>query len=75
MHYERLSRALATISCLSTFSLAATSMAFAAVNVGKLRPQTSVCELECQAAISAPPIAIMSAASATAVVARWSSKI
>lgn len=37
MPYEMLSRALAYVSCLSTMSLFATSMAIAAVNVGKLR--------------------------------------
>jgi hypothetical protein len=39
MHYELASRALAYISCLSTMSLFATSMAIAAVNVGKPQPQ------------------------------------
>ena len=39
MHYELASRALAYISCLSTMSLFATSMAIAAVNVGKSQPQ------------------------------------
>ncbi len=41
MHYELVSRALAYISCLSTVSLLATSMAIAAVNVGKHQPQTA----------------------------------
>jgi hypothetical protein len=39
MHYELVSRALAYVSCLSTMSLFATSMAIAAVNVGKPHPQ------------------------------------
>ena len=39
MQYELLSRALAYASCLSTMSLLATSMAIAAINVGKVRPQ------------------------------------
>jgi hypothetical protein len=39
MHYELVSRALAYVSCLSTMSLFATSMAIAAVNVGKPQPQ------------------------------------
>lgn len=38
MHYELVSRALAYVSCLSTMSLFATSMAIAAVNVGRLPP-------------------------------------
>ena len=41
MHYETLSRALAYVSCLSTMSLFATTMAIAAVNVGKVRPPVS----------------------------------
>ena len=39
MHYELVSRALAYVSCLSTLSLFATTMAIAAVNVGKPHPQ------------------------------------
>lgn len=35
MQYELVSRALAYVSCLSTLGLFATSMAIAAVNVGK----------------------------------------
>lgn len=38
MHYEALSRALAYVSCLTTLSLFASSMAIAAVNFGKLGP-------------------------------------
>jgi hypothetical protein len=38
MQYELVSRALAYVSCLSTISLFMTSMAIAAVNVGKVRP-------------------------------------
>ena len=34
MPYEMLSRALAYVSCLTTASLLATSMAMAAVNIG-----------------------------------------
>jgi Skp family chaperone for outer membrane proteins len=41
MHYELVSRALAYVSCLATLSLFATSMAIAAVNVGRL--PTSAC--------------------------------
>ena len=38
MPYEMLSRALAYVSCLTTASLLATSMAMAAVNVGLMKP-------------------------------------
>ena len=42
MHYEVVSRALAYVSCLSTLSLFATSVAIAAANVGSARP-AAVC--------------------------------
>ena len=38
MQYELVSRALAYVSCLSTMSLFMTSMAIAAINVGKTAP-------------------------------------
>lgn len=38
MPYEILSRTLAYVSCLTTLSLFATSMAIATVNVGRIRP-------------------------------------
>ncbi|MEZ5899598.1 MAG: hypothetical protein AB7S74_06035 [Hyphomicrobium sp.] len=38
MTYEALSRALAYVSCLTSMTLFATSMAIAAVNVGSLSP-------------------------------------
>ena len=38
MQYELVSRALAYVSCLSTMSLFMTSIAIAAVNVGKVHP-------------------------------------
>jgi hypothetical protein len=38
MQYELVSRALAYVSCFSTLSLLMTSVAIAAVNVGKVRP-------------------------------------
>lgn len=38
MQYELVSRTIAYISCLSTMSLFMTSVAIAAVNVGKVRP-------------------------------------
>lgn len=41
MPYEVVSRLLAYISCCSTLSLFATSMAIAAINVGALKPSNS----------------------------------
>jgi len=38
MHYELVSRALAYVCCFSTLSLFMTSMAIAAIHVGKERP-------------------------------------
>ena len=38
MQYELVSRALAYVSCLSTMSLFMTSVAIAAVNIGKVHP-------------------------------------
>ena len=35
MHYELVSRALAYVSCISTMSLLMTSVAIAAINIGK----------------------------------------
>ncbi len=52
MPYEILSRALAYASCLSTASLLATSMAIAAVNVGKLKPP---CGPQACTAVAAAP--------------------
>ena len=49
MHYEMLSRALAYTSCLCTLSLFATSMAIAAVNVGKIKPPLSCGPVACAA--------------------------
>jgi hypothetical protein len=49
MHYEMLSRALAYTSCLCTVSLFATSMAIAAVNVGKIKPPLSCGKAACAA--------------------------
>ena len=42
MQYELVSRALAYVSCFATFSLLMTSVAIAAVNIGKVRP-ASLC--------------------------------
>ncbi|MET1046863.1 MAG: hypothetical protein ABWX70_09210 [Hyphomicrobium sp.] len=36
MHYDVVSRALAYVSCFSTLSLLMTSMAIAAINVGRI---------------------------------------
>ncbi len=38
MHYELVSRSLAYASCISTMSLLLTSVAIAAINVGRLHP-------------------------------------
>jgi hypothetical protein len=38
MQYELVSRALAYVSCLSTMSLFMTSVAIAAINVGRVHP-------------------------------------
>ena len=54
MHYEAVSRALAYVSCLSTMSLFATSMAIAAANVGKHNPQTPCPPSVCAAAAATP---------------------
>jgi hypothetical protein len=43
MHYELVSRTVAYVACFSTLSLLMTSMAIAAVNVG--RPTWSTCPL------------------------------
>ena len=51
MHYELVSRALAYVSCLSTLSLFMTSMAIAAVNVGKVRPLSSCAPNTCIAGV------------------------
>lgn len=42
MQYELVSRALAYVSCFATMSLLMTSVAIAAVNIGKVRP-VSLC--------------------------------
>ncbi len=56
MPYELLSRSLAYISCLSTLSLALTSVAFAAVNVGRAKPNVACSSLYCQASYEPAPI-------------------
>ena len=47
MQYEVLSRALAYVSCLSTMSLFATTMAMAAVSVGKIRSPANCGPVAC----------------------------
>lgn len=47
MPYEALSRALAYVSCLSSMTLFATSMAVVAVNVGKLGPPGTCAHQTC----------------------------
>lgn len=56
MPYELLSRSLAYISCLSTFSLALTSVAFAAVHVGKAQPQAACGATYCQSRYEPVPL-------------------
>ncbi len=54
MHYDLVSRTLAYVSCLSSMSLFATSMAIAAVNVGRA-PLPSACNgPACVAALAKP---------------------
>ena len=78
MPYELVSRALAYVSCLCTLSLFATSMAIAAVNVGKVRP---ACGLPACTAVAvkakAPAPAGMASKEHLAAVAAalWSQKI
>ncbi|HVZ03718.1 hypothetical protein [Hyphomicrobium sp.] len=50
MQYELVSRALAYVSCLSTMSLFMTSMAIAAINVGKVHPLLA-CSAPCVSGI------------------------
>jgi hypothetical protein len=54
MQYEAVSRALAYVSCLSTMSLFATSMAIAAVNVGGLRSPDRCPASACTAHVISP---------------------
>lgn len=54
MPYELVSRSLAIVSCLSTLSLAMTSVAFAAVNIGKLNPTPACGSLHCSAHYARP---------------------
>lgn len=54
MHYEVVSRALAYVSCLSTMSLLATTMAMAAVNVGMLQPPSACSQKACAVALAKP---------------------
>ncbi|MBR2534900.1 MAG: hypothetical protein IKE66_02390 [Hyphomicrobium sp.] len=47
MHYDLVSRALAYTSCLTAMSLFATSMAIAAINVGKSPPSLACSTKTC----------------------------
>lgn len=51
MQYEIVSRALAYVSCFSTMSLLMTSMAIAAINVGKSAPLLACSGHACTAGI------------------------
>lgn len=51
MQYDLVSRALAYVSCLSTMSLFMTSMAIAAINVGKTAPLLSCSSHTCAAGV------------------------
>ncbi len=80
MHYELVSRALAYVSCLSTLSLFATSMAIAAVNVGKARPPSSCSPMVCTATAVKPMQRQFGGLTSTAhveavAIALWSKKI
>jgi|CXWK01.1.fsa_nt_gi hypothetical protein len=55
MPYEAVSRALAYVSCLTTMSLFATSMAIAAVNVGTVRSAGGCPPAACTAQVEKPP--------------------
>ncbi len=55
MPYEVLSRALAYISCLSTMSLFATTMAMAAISVGKIRSPANCGPVACVTLAAKPP--------------------
>lgn len=80
MSYDLVSRTLAYISCLTSMSLFATSMAIAAVNVGRVS-LPSICHGSgCAAALSKPAGAefggLTNAAHVEAVAAvLWSRKI
>ncbi len=55
MPYEVVSRALAYVSCLSTMSLFATSMALAAINVGNVQSIDRCASPACTAHVQKPP--------------------
>lgn len=80
MHYDLVSRALAYVSCMTAMSLFATSMAIAAINVGKAPPSlacsTSKCAPALQKVGSADFGGLTSKAHVEAVAAvLWSKKI
>lgn len=51
MHYDLVSRALAYVSCMTALSLFATSMAIAAVNVGRAPPSLACSSAKCAPAL------------------------
>jgi hypothetical protein len=80
MQYEVLSRALAYVSCLSTMSLLATTMAMAAVSVGKIRTPDNCSPAACATLAAKMPVnpygGLTSKAHVEAVAAiLWSKKI
>lgn len=80
MQYEFVSRALAYVSCLSTMSLFMTSMAIAAINVGKAQPSLACPSHACTAGIVVADSAQFSDFSSQAQLNRlamkfWSAKI
>ncbi len=80
MQYEVLSRALAYVSCLSTMSLFATTMAMAAVSVGKIRSPANCGPVACVTLAAKTPVnpygGLTSKAHVEAVAAiLWSKKI
>lgn len=56
MQYEVLSRALAYVSCLSTMSLFATTMAMAAISVGKIRSPANCGPVACVTLAAKTPV-------------------
>lgn len=79
MHYDLVSRALAYVSCMTAMSLFATSMAIAAINVGKAPPSLACSTSKCapaQKVSSADFGGLTSKAHIDAVAAvLWSKKI
>lgn len=51
MQYELVSRALAYVSCFSALSLFMTSVAIAAINIGKVHPSLAIATEACIAGV------------------------